>query len=206
MRWFCYSLVSLALTGCATVSVVPSPAASVEAPAAEHLALRKASEAYVEMAETEGWVARSSGLGGLARVLINGRPDIPEAAPETYLDQVQADILDADKALLEIGSDIEAARAGLAHVNLQASAVIETGEAAERDDIIAFERALVSAQRSRRAFIQASEALAGDIELDRLREVSAETALAALETEIDRARRTADILASAYSGRPVAST
>ncbi len=158
------------------------------------------------MAETEGWVARSSGLGGLARVLINGRPDIPEAAPETYLDQVQADILDADKALLEIGSDIEAARAGLAHVNLQASAVIETGEAAERDDIIAFERALVSAQRSRRAFIQASEALAGDIELDRLREVSAETALAALETEIDRARRTADILASAYSGRPVAST
>ena len=101
--------------------------------------------------------------------------------------------------LARISADSESARKGLEDVTLEARDVLGNarGDASNRNDIIAYERALVRAQMAHRNFQDALEIVSARADMD----VSpVEVELGDFATSIDEARRVADDLAERYAG------
>lgn len=189
---------AILLGACATVSMTPGERSMTTEASATQTALRSASEAYCKTTEEEGWVARSGNLFGLARILIHGDKSDAHADDPDYAIQIGAGEAEASIVFAQITGDAIAARTGLAGVAKEARALLSADETtvASRADVMSFERALVSAQKSYRAFakatdiaVQASEAAPAELD----------AALSGLTEEIDAARATADRLAARYA-------
>ena len=96
-----------------------------------------------------------------------------------------------------ISIDADAARYGLVRVTGTATTILAGSEnSANRGDVMSYESALLSAQKSHRAFARAA-----DLAAMRAGGVPQETeaALTSLANEIDAARNTADVLAERYA-------
>ncbi len=196
LAFFCSAI--LLFGGCATVSMTSSEAVVKTEMTAKQSALRVASNDFCEKAEERGWVAKATSIFGYANRLINGDSDqdVVEAERD-YAELIGADSKAPSDVFSRIEEDAESAREGLVKVTWKASRVI-TGESeqAGRGDVMSYERALVNAQKSHRAFARAA-----DMAAMRAGGVPEETeaALASLANEIDAARETADVLADRYA-------
>ncbi|MEO1473271.1 MAG: hypothetical protein AAFS03_04920 [Pseudomonadota bacterium] len=194
MRGVFACVLCLSIVGCATVSMTPGRAIVENGVSEQQSALRTASNAFCDEAEKAGWVRESSGLVGLASILLNGARG--EDAPRNdYAAAIEADAAPVDVVFATIIRDATAARSGLSAVVLEADRVLEEAAEAKRADVMSFERVLVNAQAASRNFARAA-----DIAGQRAKTPDAvDVALDALDTEIDTARGTADTLADTYA-------
>ena len=143
-------------------------------------------------------MAKATSIFGFANRLINGdsEPDVSKD-PKDYAARIGAETDSPDIVFARIRTDADAARSGLVEVTGTASGVLESLDSeTKRGDVMSYERALVNAQKSHRAFSRAA-----DLAARRAGSVPEETeaALASLANEIDTARDTADILADRYA-------
>ncbi len=194
MRSVLTGLTACLLAGCATVSMTPGEATVEAALSDEQTALRRASDNFCNHAADAGWVNESSGLAGLARILMNGNVGADDA-PLKYGERIDADAAEPAVIVDRIRSDAFVARQGLEGVIREAAIVRDTGKDISRSDVTSFERALVRAQRARREFSAA-------LEIVEARSVDAGAAALEIEAfavEIDRARVLANELLHLYA-------
>jgi len=189
-----------ALSGCATVSVVPGVSTVETDISQEQSALRDAAMLFTEKATTRGWINPSKGLFNLARVLVDGQNDHQDQAEtQTYSSFIGAGVRDEQAVLTTVLTDGKDAQSALSKVTTEAVNMLATDlddrPRASRKDLISYERILVQAQQSRRAFTNAL----GHTGL----EADAVNMLASLDAEIDTARAIAGKLATEYAGRTV---
>lgn len=194
---FCSTL--LLIGGCATVSMTTGETVVTTEMSEQQSALRLASNDFREEAEEKGWVAKATSIFGYASRLINGdRSDDTAKDNRDYADLIGAKTSAPSLVFERISADAEAAREGLVKVTGTATNVIagSDDDAADRGDVMSYESALLSAQKSHRAFSRAADFAAmraGGIPQE------TELALASLANEIDAARKTADVLADRYA-------
>lgn len=186
------------LAGCATVSVVPGETTVETALTKSQSDLRKASDAYCDRLAAKGWAEADKGLAGFADLLIRGR-SASEQMPPAYASDIGADTRAPVLVLAKISADSEAARKGLVGVTLEAREVLANArsDASNRNDVIAYERALVRAQMAHRNFREALDIVSARADLD-VSPIEAE--LGNFSDAIDDARRVADDLAERYTG------
>ncbi len=202
MRSVAVSILALvALTGCATVSMMPGETTFEASITQEQSKLRDVCSAYNDQARSAKWVGTSNGLMDFAKVLMDGATG-QTAAPRTYSDVIEVETAEVSSLFQRIASDAEAARIGLEVVTNEAKVFIETVEPENdnlRRDVMSFESVLVTAQKSRRSFATAISTVAerGDAGL-----VEADLALNALDLAIDDARDMADRLARVHANLP----
>lgn len=194
MKTLFFSLSTLLLTGCATVSMVSQEAVVETETREDQSEVRQGAEAFETLAETEGWVSQGGGLAGLANMLF-GEEDSGEAAPASYADRVSAKDAKPEAVFSTVAGDAKKAAQSLADLDQLASDLLQSGEV-RRADLISFESALVTAQKCYRSFSEAT-GLAETRGRDGLK--YAEVALKDLASVIDTARRSADNMADAYS-------
>ena len=199
MRSVAFSLIAIMLIpACATVSMVPGQAVVETSATAEQTSLRNICNAYVKQAKAEHWVTPSTGILGLAKVLIDGASD-KDNTRKNYADIIEAETADVTVLHARFLTDIGAARVGLDAVNAEAISFMVTStetKASLRKDVVSFEGALVAAQKSRRNFAKATSVVAkrSDVSL-----VEIDASLAAFDTTIDSARDIANQLANAHA-------
>jgi len=202
MRSVALSLIAIMLIpACATVSMVPGQAVVETSATAEQTSLRNICNAYVKQAKAEHWVTPSTGILGLAKVLIDGASDQDDAR-KNYADIIEAETANLTVLHARLLTDIGAARVGLDSVNDEAVGFVvsKTGtKAGLRKDVVSFEGALVAAQKSRRNFAKAISVVAKRSDTS-LAEIDA--SLAAFDASIDNARDIADRLANAHASTP----
>ncbi len=198
MRLFVPGLIAMfAITGCATVSMVPG-SAIVEAKATpEQTALRDASDAFIEKTEEAQWVTRTSGIIDLAKVLMDGRSG-DEVSADSYADVIEANSADALDVRDRLLSDIGEAASSLRVVNEQSQIAMQrppVSKSSLRKNVVSFEGALVAAQKSRRSFVNATSIVAERSDMD-ISLIDAE--LAAFDKVIDTTRSLVDALADMH--------
>lgn len=195
IAFVCVSLGLLA--GCATVSVVPGETTVENALTKSQSALRQSSDAYCDHLAEKGWAEADKGLAGFADLLIRGR----SAAGETpaYTSDIGAATRAPVLVLAKISADSETARKGLEEVTAEAREVLKntSADASSRNDVIAYERALVRAQMAHRNFRDALDIVSSRADMD---VAPVRNELGSFADSIDEARRVADDLADRYAG------
>ncbi len=198
MRGVVVFLTALAVSACATVSVVPSETVLSEQVTERQSALREASDAFRDHALDHGWVSEGAGFRSMANLLINGAPLSADQAP-AYADLIEAASGAPSTIFDRVIVDAQMARSYLAAANAEAEDfLVDRDTKAARADVFAFERALVEAQKTRRAFADAIDLAASRADGAA---IEVEAALSAFDAEIDRTRKIADRLADRYAGR-----
>ncbi len=187
----------MALTSCATVSVIPSTAAVETNISEAQSGLRTASDLFETIATSRGWISEQRGLFDLAKVLMDGEEDTDANYYKSYAEFIGADMRAAAEISVTVMTDAEDAADALSLMSHETEIFLSTGasQGVQRADLVAFERALVQAQQTRRSFASAITAAHID------HEASVNAALAGFDIEIDRARQLADQLAKQYSNR-----
>lgn len=192
----CFAL--LTVTACATVSMAPAETVFETRVSQEQTQLRQVCDNYTTQAETSGWVTKSTGLFGLAKILVNG-VDGDADTPQTYAELINAEKGVTADIYARLRKDVGLATTGLEAVVEEAEAFLEAAGADGtelRPDVMALENALVTAQKSRRNFAKAltivskrnamgADKVDGDLEL--------------FDAQIDAARDAADALAEKYA-------
>ena len=198
MRIVSICFAALLASGCATVSMTSSETVVKADISERQSALRIASDEYCDIAEERGWVEKATSIFGFANRLINGDSAEPKSEIESdYAALVGAETEAPESVFQQIKLDADAARVGLVEVTGTASVILSsTDTETGRGDVMSYERALINAQKSHRAFSRAA-----DLAAQRTGSVPVETeaALASLANEIDTARDTADTLADRYA-------
>lgn len=186
------------LAGCATVSVVQGETTVETALTKSQSALRKTSDAYCDHLAAKGWAEADKGLAGFADLLIRGR-SASQQEPPAYASDIGAGSRAPVLVLAKISADSESARKGLEDVTREAREVLDKSraDASNRNDVIAYERALVRAQMAHRNFVEALDIVTARADMD-VSPIKAE--LTAFDAAIDEARRVADDLAERYTG------
>jgi hypothetical protein len=119
--------------------------------------------------------------------------------PPAYASDIGADTRAPVLVLAKISADSESARKGLEGVTREARDVLDNSrsDASNRNDVIAYERALVRAQMAHRNFREALDIVSARADMDI---TPIETELGSFAEAIDDARRVADDLAERYTG------
>ena len=197
MKTFLLCISALALSGCATVSMVSQEAVVETEATAVQSDVNKSARAFEDLAETEGWVSGGGGLAGLADMLFGSDDDgaRKENASTTYAERVSAGSAEPASVYDAIASDADKAAKSLTELEQLANELLKAGDV-RRTDLISFEGALVTAQKSYRSFSEATGLTEerGNDGIER-----AEDALKDFAGVIDAARRSADDMANAYS-------
>ena len=195
MRPFLISalLAMSALSGCATISMVPGHTVIETTLVAEQSELRELSNDYVEMAETSHWVAPNPDFWAFAKMLANGRA--LQKTPKTYAERVLSASEDASEIRLVIATDIGLAQSGLTELIDQAEVLLasDSADSSLRTETYSFESALVTAQKARRNFSEAAYLLEKTSDGT---EAALASYFAAFDDVIARAQMTADALAA----------
>ncbi|MEO0883919.1 MAG: hypothetical protein AAFY34_14485 [Pseudomonadota bacterium] len=188
-------LLAICLAGCATVTEFRGETTATVSLTEEQSALREATDQFNETAETRGWVEKSGGLAELASVLMSGRE--AETSEADYVSLIGIGERPTDEVMRTLASDATDAADRLSHMSDMAEAILRdaTDSNIVRSDLIAYEQAFVNARKCRRSFANAADTAAVMLP------ASTEMALAAFDSEIDRANDLADRLADEYSGR-----
>jgi hypothetical protein len=200
MRRVVSALSLVLLAGCATVSVVPGETTVETGITANQSALRDVSAAFCDRAVEKGWVEASGGLVSLAEDLIHGK-DETAAVPVGYNARIGTLTQAPSLVLSRIAGDVTEARRGLLEVSREARLVLDLKDrkAANRTDVMNYERALVRAQLAHRNFSLALDEVSMRDDFD-ASAAPVDAALDAFADTIDSARETADGLADRYAG------
>ncbi|MBO6687051.1 MAG: hypothetical protein NXH70_14640 [Hyphomonas sp.] len=190
-------LLASSLGACATVSMVSSEAVVETGLSSQQSSLREVSDAYTDMAEREKWVAKSGGLLGFARVLMDGASDNDATPTMKYTDDLQAASASRSQQVMQLRGDIESATHGLNVATMEAEKLFGTEMTAKRlrADLVSYESALVTAKKARRTFVGALT----EYEQEELE--GASDALTAFDNSIDSASDAADKLADYAADR-----
>ncbi|MEO0608495.1 MAG: hypothetical protein AAFY82_09715 [Pseudomonadota bacterium] len=183
-------LLASSLGACATVSMVSSEATVETGLTAEQSSLRKVSDAYIDMAEREKWVAKSGGLLSFARVLMDGVSGDQTDPTSTYAAALAASgTLDQQTARLR--EDVESATHGLNVATMEAHKLFGADLTAKslRADLVSYESALVTAKKARRTFVSAMA------DFDKETSASVSDTLSAFDASIKAGNKAADKLA-----------
>ncbi|MAN74592.1 MAG: hypothetical protein CME85_01375 [Henriciella sp.] len=157
--------------------------------------VRQKSEAFETLAQNEGWVSETGGMAGLAHMLFGSDGKQQASSAQTYAEKVAASSGDPAEVYSAVADDATRAAATLGELDRLADTLLDNGNVA-RIDLISFESALVTAQKSYRNFAEAT----GLVETrgkDGL--PAAEDALRKFARTIDGARASADLMAGAYA-------
>ncbi len=176
------------VSGCATVSVYEP--VSVEVSLTEGQSqLHQASETYSKEVRLKGLATGEASLASLADMLSGKQSDA-----NAYWRRIGADKFAASGIVTRVREDMSEAALGLAKLNDLARSLIGKADL-KREDVSAFESALIHARQSRDSF---SDAL---VQVNRRsdREYQVPLELAPLDAALARARVTADDLAAARS-------
>jgi uncharacterized protein YceK len=189
--------VATSLSGCATVSMVASEALVETNLSAEESSLRKVSNAYTDQAERKNWIAKSEGLLGFARILMDGSNSSASSELGPYSASVLNDTVSQEDQIDRVRSDIESAAHGLDVATMEVGKLFELELKAKalRADLVSYESALVTAKKARRTFITTLA------ELDLNEADPTRAALAQFDDSIDSARDAADKLADFAANR-----
>lgn len=183
------------LSACATVSVVSRDAVVETGAGAEDSALSQSAAAFTETAKTEGWVSEQRSLMDFANILFGGDSEQTDRSGASYAERIQAAETDATEVFTRVRDDAQQAAQAFEGVQMLASETLRSGDVA-RADLISFETALVTAQKSYRSFAEAT-GIAAEQGSDGLEET--EAALKDFAAAIDKARGSADDLAEIYA-------
>jgi len=188
-------LLASSLGACATVSMVSSEATVETGLTAEQSSLRKVSDAYIDLAERKHWVAKSGGLLGFARVLMDGSSD--DGKDGAYAAELQSAAVTIEAQEARLREDIEGATHGLNVATMEAEKLFEADLPAKslRADLVSYESALVTAKKARRTFVSTL----AQLEIDGA--AATTDALTAFDSSIDEARDAADKLADLAANR-----
>ena len=188
-------LLASSLGACATVSMVSSEATVETGLTAEQSSLRKVSDAYIDLAERKHWVAKSGGLLGFARVLMDGSSD--DGKDGAYAAELQSAAVTVEAQEARLREDIEGATHGLNVATMEAEKLFEADLPAKslRADLVSYESALVAAKKARRTFVSTL----AQLEIDGA--AATTDALTAFDSSIDEARDAADKLADLAANR-----
>ena len=188
-------LLASSLGACATVSMVSSEATVETGLTAEQSSLRKVSDAYIDLAERKHWVAKSGGLLGFARVLMDGSSD--DDKDGAYAAELQSAAVTIEAQEARLREDIEGATHGLNVATMEAEKLFEADLPAKslRADLVSYESALVTAKKARRTFVSTL----AQLEIDGA--AATTDALTAFDSSIDEARDAADKLADLAANR-----
>ena len=188
-------LLASSLGACATVSMVSSEATVETGLTAEQSSLRKVSDAYIDLAERKHWVAKSGGLLGFARVLMDGSSD--DDKDGAYAAELQSAAVTVEAQEARLREDIEGATHGLNVATMEAEKLFEADLPAKslRADLVSYESALVTAKKARRTFVSTL----AQLEIDGA--AATTDALTAFDSSIDEARDAADKLADLAANR-----
>ena len=192
---FCLAL-SVGAAGCATVSVYEPVTAEVSLTEEQSL-LHRASEAFSKDTRNKKLATGEASLSSLADMFNGNRSD--EGA---YWRTIGADRSSPAVVVARVRDDMTMAARGLARLDGMARGLIVSGDLV-RDDVSAFEGALIHARQARDSF---SDALAqANKKAEAEYQISLE--LAPLDEVLLKARETADDLAAArgQAGEPVGS-
>lgn len=189
------ALLASSLGACATVSMVSSEATVETGLTAEQSSLRKVSDAYIDLAERKHWVAKSGGLLGFARVLMDGSSD--DGKDGAYAAELQSAAVTVEAQEARLREDIEGATHGLNVATMEAEKLFEADLPAKslRADLVSYESALVTAKKARRTFVSTL----AQLEIDGA--AATTDALTAFDSSIDEARDAADKLADLAANR-----
>lgn len=190
-------ILASSLGACATVSMVSSEAVVETGLSSEQSSLREVSDAYTDLAERKNWVAKSGGLLGFARVLMDGASGDDQTPEMKYASELQSHSASRSQQVLQLRDDIESATHGLNVATMEAEKLYGSEATAKRlrADLVSYESALVTAKKARRTFVSALT----DYEPEELE--GASDALTAFDLSIDSARNAADKLADYAADR-----
>jgi len=192
---FCVAL-SVAAGGCATVSVYEPVTAEVSLTEEQSL-LHKSSETFSKDTRARKLATGEASLSSLANMLSGNRSD-----EDAYWRTIGADRSAPAAVVARVRDDMNTVARGLSRLDGMARGLIGSGDLV-RDDVSAFEGALIHARQTRDSF---SDALAqANKRAEAEYQISLE--LAPLDQALMKARETADDLAAArvQSGAPVGS-
>lgn len=194
---FLSMILASSLGACATVSMVSSEAVVETGLSTEQSSLREVSEAYTDLAERKHWVAKSGGLLGFARVLMDGASGDDQTPEMKYAADLKSGSASRSQQVLQLRDDIESATHGLNVATMEAEKLQGSEASAKRlrADLVSYESALVTAKKARRTFVRAL----ADFEQEELE--GASDALTAFDQSIDSASDAADTLADYAADR-----
>jgi len=194
---FLSMILASSLGACATVSMVSSEAVVETGLSTEQSSLREVSEAYTDLAERKHWVAKSGGLLGFARVLMDGASGDDQTPEMKYTAGLKSGSASRSQQVLQLRDDIESATHGLNVATMEAEKLQGSEASAKRlrADLVSYESALVTAKKARRTFVSAL----ADFEQEELE--GASDALTAFDQSIDSASDAADTLADYAADR-----
>lgn len=194
---FLSMILACSLGACATVSMVSSEAVVETGLSTEQSSLREVSEAYTDLAERKNWVAKSGGLLGFARVLMDGASGEEQTPEMKYSADLKSDSASRSQQVLQLRDDIESATHGLNVATMEAEKLKGSEASAKRlrADLVSYESALVTAKKARRTFVTALSAFEQE-ELE-----GASDALSAFDHSIAGASDAADTLADYAADR-----
>lgn len=194
---FLSMILASSLGACATVSMVSSEAVVETGLSTEQSSLREVSEAYTDLAERKHWVAKSGGLLGFARVLMDGASGDGQTPEMKYTADLKSGNASRSQQVLQLRDDIESATHGLNVATMEAEKLQGSEASAKRlrADLVSYESALVTAKKARRTFVSAL----ADFEQEELE--GASDALTAFDQSIDSASDAADTLADYAADR-----
>lgn len=194
---FLSMILASSLGACATVSMVSSEAVVETGLSTEQSSLREVSEAYTDLAERKHWVAKSGGLLGFARVLMDGASGDDQTPEMKYSADLKSGSASRSQQVLQLRDDIESATHGLNVATMEAEKLQGSEASAKRlrADLVSYESALVTAKKARRTFVSAL----ADFEQEELE--GASDALTAFDQSIDSASDAADTLADYAADR-----
>ena len=178
------------LGACATVSVYESPTTGEFTVSQAQSGLHQAATAYCENARSKGLASGETGLGGLGNIFSGGKADDRNA----YWRKIGADRSAPASVVSRVRADMNESAKGLTDLSKLARAMMG-GQAASKEDVSQFEKALIHARQSRDSF---SDALT-QVNKRSNREYRITDELAPLDTALASARATADELAASRS-------
>ena len=183
------------LSACATVSMVSQEAVVETGADTQASALGQSADEFTQTAAEEGWVSEQRSLMDFANILFGGDSEQTDRNPASYAERISAAEAEVADVFSTVTADTRNAAEAFSQIQLLSSAALVDGTVT-RNDLISFETALVTAQKSHRSFAEATGIAAG-------RGTQglgpAEAALADFAAAIDRARGSADKLAEAYA-------
>jgi hypothetical protein len=179
--------------GCATVAVAPVSAISQIVLTSPQSELRREAKAFCDQALSAGWAFEDDAMGQLAGAMLG--PDAgPRAPTRTYSVRLTAEGLTGAERQSRARADAALLAKRVAGLNARAQSVLsDAANRPERDDVIAFERALVIAQQSR----QSIAAVLGEGATDAAEQASDQAMLASIDEALERARIHAEDLSYA---------
>lgn len=182
------------LSACATVSVQP---ASITTSLVEtDSALATKAKSFSKTMENEGWVNKNRPLVFIHKSIF-GEKEAEKFPIKTYAEQMAEEASTPAAFEAELVSDISSAHAAISSLNAEARSYLAKKGDVSRNDVVAFEDALVDAKKCVQSFTDAQARLKT---LSPTSATGVETAIDSINVEVDETRMLVERATAAWQG------